>query len=337
MRSLRYVAPRRLEWQDVPDVRLLGEGEAIVEPVAASICDIDRPVIAGETLFTGSFAIGHEGVGRVVEVGDRVESVVPGQLVAVAWHIACGVCSTCRSRRTAHCEVAPPQAMYGLPSGGDWGGLFDDRIRVPYADAMLTPLPAGVDPVAALSAGDNLSLGYEIMQRHIPHGRRRVAVLGWQAVGLYQVAFATALGADDVLYIDDDPDHRTIAETYGARSADGPPDRDHGRFDLVVDASFRIPWLRRGLRMLEPEGHLECLGGYFGDVPVPAFAMYASGVTLRIARANTGPHVAPTLEAVAAGLVDPKPLQGPTVPWEDAPGALVEAGLKPVITKHTAA
>jgi len=334
VRSLRFIAPRRLEWHEVPAPRLQGAHDAIVEPVAASVCDIDRPVLAGETPFAGPFAIGHEGVARVVEVGDQVSTVVPGQLVAVAWHIACGTCGPCLAGLTAHCESVPPQAMFGLPAGGEWGGLFDDLLRVPYADAMLTPVPSGVDPVVAVSAGDNLSLGHEIMSKHLSQGRRRIAVLGWQAVGLYQVAFATALGADDVLYVDDDPAHRALAELYGARAVEGPPSRDHGRFDLVVDASFREPWLRRGIRMLEPEGVVECLGGYFGDVAVPAFAMYANGVTLRIGRANTGPHVAPTVAAIASGAVAPE-LINHLVAWDDAPAALAEPGLKPVFHKGT--
>lgn len=333
MRSLQFVEPRRLEWRDVPDVRLGGGGEAIVEPIAASVCDIDRPIIAGSTPFTGPFAIGHEAVARVIEVGDDVRRVAPGDLVAIAWHISCGRCGRCRSGLTAHCESVPPQAMYGLPAGGDWGGLFDDRVRVPYADAMLTPVPDHVDPALVVSAGDNLSLGYEVMHKHIPNGRRRVLILGWQAVGLYQVAFANALGADDILYIDDDLEHRSIAEAYGARTAEGPPSRDHGRFDLAVDASFRASWLRRAVHMLEPEGVLECLGGYFEDVPMPAFAMYSSGVTFRIARANTGPHVAPTVDAVIRGHVHPELLHT-EISWDDAPDALADPALKPVVLRR---
>lgn len=335
MRSLRFLGPRRLEWHEVPAPRILGPGEAIVEPVAASVCDIDRPVLAGESPFAGPFAIGHEGVARVIDVGDEVSTVVPGQLVAVAWHIACGSCASCRVGLTAHCESVPPQAMYGLPAGGEWGGLFDDQLRVPFADAMLTPLPEGMDPAVAVSAGDNLSLGYEIMHKHLSRGRCRVAVLGWQAVGLYQVAFATALGADDVLYVDDDPAHRALAAAYGARAVAGPPSIEHGRFDLVVDASFQEPWLRRGIRMLQPEGVLECLGGYFGDVAVPAFAMYATGVTLRLGRANTGPHVAPTVAAISSGAVAPGLIHDAIVAWDDAPAALAEPGLKPVFLKPT--
>jgi threonine dehydrogenase-like Zn-dependent dehydrogenase len=334
MRSLQYVRPGHLEWRDVPDVHLRHAHEAIVEPVAASICDIDRPIIAGHTPITGPFAFGHEGVARIVDVGSGVRQVAFGDLVAVTWHIHCGQCEPCRAGHTAHCSAVPPQAMLGIPSGGEWGGLFDDRLRIPYADVMLTVIPPHVDAVTAVSAGDNLSLGYEIMCKHVPEGRRSVLVLGWRAVGLYQVAFATLLGAHDGLYVDDVAEHRAIAEQYGARTASGPPMRDHGTFDLVVDASFNKDWLRRALRMTNPEGVVECLGGYFDDIAVPAFAMYAQGVTLRIARANTGPHVAPTVDLLSSQRIRPELVRSEVVAWDDAPIALTEPSLKPVFSKE---
>ena len=47
--------------------------------------------------------------------------------------------------------------MYGIPLGGDWGGLFDDLIRAPWGGRALIPIPAGVSARAAASAGDNLT------------------------------------------------------------------------------------------------------------------------------------------------------------------------------------
>ncbi len=35
------------------------------------------------------------------------------------------------------------------------GRLFSEQARVPYADAMLTRLPTGVDPAAAAAVSDN--------------------------------------------------------------------------------------------------------------------------------------------------------------------------------------
>ena len=43
-------------------------------------------------------------------------------------------------------------AMFGVPIGGERGGLFSDLVRVPYADAMLVPLSPGLDPIATASS-----------------------------------------------------------------------------------------------------------------------------------------------------------------------------------------
>lgn len=332
MQSLVFVEPGRFEWRDRPAPRLEGAGEALVRPVAASICDIDRPLIRGTSPWEGPFAFGHEAVAEVLDVGDAVTCCQPGDLVAVTWHVNCGRCDRCHLGLTAHCRSVPSGAMYGLPVGGDWGGLFDDVVRVPFADAMLTPVPPGVSAVDAVSAGDNLSLGYEIMSKHLAAGARRVLVLGTAAVGISQVAFAAALGAPEVVYVDDDEWHRELAVALGAVAVPGPPGRDLGRFDLVVDASFCADWLRRAMHLLDPECTLECLGGYFVDEPLPLFTMYVRSVNLRLARANNGPYVAPTLQAVASGNVTPS-TWSQSVDWDDAPAAVIEAPLKPVAVR----
>ncbi len=333
MQSLHYIEAGTLAFREVPEPSLRGDLEALVRPVAASVCDIDRPLLQGTSPWKGPFAFGHEAVGEVVDVGDRVKSVRPGDLVAVAWHINCGVCDRCARGLTAHCRAVPPQAMYGLPVGGDFGGLFDDLVRVPYADAMLRIVPAGIESVDAVSAGDNLSLGYQIMSGHIAAGRRRVLVLGSAAVGINQVAFATALGATEVVYVDDAPEHRELAERLGAVAVPGPPDRALGTFDLVVDVAFKPAWLRRGVRMVEPDGVVECLGGHLTDVELPLFAMYAQGVTFHIGRANNGPYIAPTLAVLRHGAVKPS-LWSQPFPWSQAPEVLREPSLKPVAVRE---
>jgi hypothetical protein len=72
-------------------------------------------------------------------------------------------------------------AMYGAPIGGSWGGLFSDLVRVPYADAMLVPLPAGLDPVAMASASDNWSLAWRLVAPHYLLDRPRNGVPGLRA------------------------------------------------------------------------------------------------------------------------------------------------------------
>jgi hypothetical protein len=237
MRELTYVARRTVEWREAPDPELQSDQEAIVAPVAATSCDVDSAILAGHGFIDPPFALGHECVARVVETGDAVTAVTPGDLVVVPWSINCGTCEHCRAGLTAHCTAVPHMAMYGAPIGGNWGGLFSDLVRVPWADAMLVPLPAGLDPVAMASASDNWSLSWRLVAPHLKNRPgARVLVVARGSIGLYVCDIARALGASDVLYVDPDPEHRELAETYGA-----PPPRRSNRSGTASTSPSRPP------------------------------------------------------------------------------------------------
>jgi threonine dehydrogenase-like Zn-dependent dehydrogenase len=200
-------------------------------------------------------------------------------------------------------------------------------VRVPYAEAMLTPLPSGVTPLQAVTAADNASLGRALVRKHVDDGRRRVLVLGWGAAGLYAVAFARLLGMARIVYVDESEDNVRLAGTLGAESVLGPPNRGLGEFDLVVDAAFRPDWLRQSIRLLEPEGAIECLA-HFTDFTLPGHATYATGLTFHCAVCSNGPHVAPTLDAIASGALPASAVWSREVDWEDLPAAMAEPGRK---------
>lgn len=124
---------RAVECVGEQDLQLPGDlvEEAIVAPVTATTCDVDTAILAGHSFIDPPFALGHECVARVVETGDAVTVVRPGDLVVVPWSINCGSCENCRAGLTAHCTAVPHMTMYGAPIGGSWGGLFSDLVRVP--------------------------------------------------------------------------------------------------------------------------------------------------------------------------------------------------------------
>src|SRR5580704_12403042 len=146
MQQLNFIEAGKLEWREAPEPRLEADREAIVEPVAVATCDLDTLIVRGAVPLQGPFPFGHEGVARVVEVGDAVKDVVPGDLVSIPFQVSCGSCEQCRRGRSAHCQAVPRLSMYGLGalSGGEFGGFLSDRVRVPFADHMLLALPKGV-------------------------------------------------------------------------------------------------------------------------------------------------------------------------------------------------
>lgn len=333
MRELTYVAKHKVEWREAPDMTLRAASEAIVAPVAATSCDVDYAILAGHGPIPPEFAIGHECVARVVDIGDSVTGVKPGDLVVVPWAISCGNCDRCRAGLHSHCSSVPHMAMYGAPIGGNWGGLFSDLVRVPYADAMLAPLPAGLDPIAMASASDNYSLAWRIVSPHLK--RRpgaRVLVMSRGSIGLYVCDIARALGASDVLFVSPDATHRKIAETYGARTAESIQPVRHG-FDLAIDATGRVDDLSTALKSLVPEGFCESCGNHFRPGNLPLLEMYLTGVTMRIARDNVRAHLPDALALAQSGKVDPRRVVSKVLPWEQLPEALPERHLKPVFVR----
>ncbi|NUP16707.1 MAG: alcohol dehydrogenase catalytic domain-containing protein [Streptomyces sp.] len=333
MRELTYVARHTVEWREAPDPKLGSDQEAIVAPVAATSCDVDSAILAGHGFIDPPFPLGHECVARVVETGDAVTTVAPGDLVVVPWSINCGACDRCRAGLTAHCTAVPHMAMYGAPIGGSWGGLFSDLVRVPWADAMLVPLPADLDPVAMASASDNWSLSWRLVAPHLrQRPGARVLVVARGSIGLYVCDIARALGAAEVLYVDPDPAHREIARGFGADTAETLEPVRPG-FDIAVEATGRVDQLALTVKSLAPEGICESAGNHFRPGELPLLDMYLTGVTLRVARDNVRGHIPDALELARSGKVDPRRVVSHVIDWEQLPDALPEKHLKPVFVR----
>ena len=146
MQRLMLEGPATVSWAEAEEPALPGPDAALVRPVAIATCDLDVAVLTGRYPLQGPYPFGHEGVIEVVEAGDQVTGVAPGDLAVVPFQISCGACQPCRRGRTGNCAAHPWMSMYGLGEMGglEWGGLLADLVTVPHADAMLVKLPAGV-------------------------------------------------------------------------------------------------------------------------------------------------------------------------------------------------
>ena len=336
MRRLTYVASGRLRWSEAPDSRLTSDESAVVRPIASTTCDLDRAIVTGRTPFAGPFAIGHEGVAEVVDVGDKVTGVAPGDVVVVPWHICCASCDRCTAGLTAHCRLAPRFAMYGLPLGGDYGGLFDDLVAVPWARALV-PVPDGVDPAAVASASDNLTDAWRAVE---PHLRRRpgadLLVLGGTgSIGFYAVAWARVLGAGRLDYFGARHEADALAADQGATVLAQLPEPDDGGYDLVIDASGDEALLASAMRLLGPGGHCHSVGIYFGDAtPLPLGTAYMTGTSFSTGRPDVLPSIPDVLRHVQKGAFDPAVVFSDRVAWDDAPEALAQALRKPLLVRE---
>jgi alcohol dehydrogenase len=224
-------------------------------------------------------------------------------------------------------------AMYGLPLGGSWGGFLSDVVRVPYADAMLVPLPPGLDPVAMASASDNWSLAWRLVAPHLARTPgAAVLILNGGSIGLFACDIAGALGASRRLFVDRDPQRRAIAESYGALTA-ASFDAIDGDFDVAVEATGRVDALACACRSLVPEGICESAGNHFRPGELPLFEMYLRSVNLRLARDNVRANIPRALDLAQGGRVDPRRVVSHVLDWETLPDELPRLHTKPVFVR----
>lgn len=329
MQQLTYAAPNDLQWIDAPEPQLSSNDAALVRPRAVATCDLDALIIGGRTPFEPPFALGHECVAEVVEVGDAVTSVGPGDLVSVPFQISCGDCDPCRRGRTGNCSTVAFMSTYGFgPAVQQWGGFLSDLVCVPYADHMLVPVPAGLEPAAVASASDNISDAWRAIAPQLAaEPRAPVLIVGGAgpgSIGLYAAALAVALGAESVLYVDADASRRATATAVGAETLADLPQR-LGPFPITVDASADPQGLKLALRSTAPDGVCTSTAIYFGDVPaLPLLEMYTKGITFATGRVHARDAMPGVLELAAAGALHPELVTTRSVSWAEAADALLE-------------
>lgn len=338
MRALVVSPGGGVRWRSVPAPALPGPRGALVRPLAVATCDVDRAMMLGRSIFPLPLQLGHECAAEVVEVGGGVTSVRVGDRVVVPFQISCGRCAACRRGHPGSCLSVPPTSMYGFGiAGGLWGGALADLMAVPYADAMLVPLPDGVDPVAAAGVADNVSDAYRQVAPHLPgllaaDPDTEVLIVGrlgrndplTPSALLLAALIARALGARRISVVDARPVLSERAEKLGFDAPDPRRPRDWPVAPLTVDATGTPAGLRHVLRHTAPDGICSCVWSLHRGANIPLAACYVRNVTLHIGRCHVRAVMPDVLDLMATGRFQPELVTTNVASFDDAPAALRE-------------
>jgi uncharacterized zinc-type alcohol dehydrogenase-like protein len=221
---------------------------------------------------------GHEIVGRVVKVGKEVKKFKEGDLAAVGCLVdSCRTCENCRENLEQFCDNTPVFTYNSEDKhtgGHTYGG---------YSKSMV------VDQDFVLRISDKLDLAatapllcagittYSPLRRGKVGKGKKVGVVGLGGLGHMAVKFASAFGAEVVLFTTS-PGKAEDARRLGANEVvvskdDNAMDKHLKSFDFILDTVSAKHNLNAYLVLLKRDGALTLVGAPPEAVPVEAFSL----------------------------------------------------------------
>jgi threonine dehydrogenase-like Zn-dependent dehydrogenase len=358
MRATVWSGRNKVQVENVPDPKILNARDAIVKISSTAICGSDLHLYDGyvPTMRKGDI-LGHEFMGEIVETGRDVSNLKVGDRVVVPFPIACGSCNACTRGLFSLCENSNPNASaaeklfgdttcgifgYSHLTGGYAGGQAE-YARVPFADVGPIKIEDDLTDEQVLFLSDIFPTGYMGAEFCDISGGESIAVFGAGPVGLFAIASAVMLGAEQVIAIDqydyrlemarnragatdvvnfsEDADIvEQLKVLTGGRGPDAVIDavgmeaaHGHGALhaaDRLKQATRatteRGHALRDAILACRPAGIVSIIGVYGGLMDkVPVGALMNKGLTVRAGQCHVQRYLKPLYERIRNGDIDP--------------------------------
>jgi L-iditol 2-dehydrogenase len=269
--------------------------------------------------------MGHEAAGDVIEVGDGVTSVRPGDRVALRSILPCGACEWCRRGES---NICPNRRGLGM----QFDGAYADRIVLP--ETMLLVLPdalsytdgALIEPLAVAMHAVNRT-PFDLMDVVVVIGAGAIGLLTLLAARLrgagsivvtdrneHRLAMARSLGADVTVNVDEADPVTVVRNATGGRGA-----------DAVFEAVGIGPTVAQSLATARSGGQVTWIGNSVPTVELSMQELVTRELTLRGAY-TFNEEFEQAAAAIAAGLIDVARLIELTAPLDQAPELFRQLG-----------
>lgn len=223
MKAVVYKGNGEIALEDRPVPKILDDRDAIIKVTLTTICSSDIHIKHGAVprAVPGTI-LGHEFVGRVVETGNAVKKIKPGDRVSVNVETFCGDCFFCKRGFVNNCT--DPDGGWALGCRIDGGQA--EYARIPFADNGLTVIPDHVSDEQTLFNGDILSTGYWAAKIGEINPADTVAVIGAGPAGLCTMMCARLYTPARIIAIDTDEYRLNLAKEKGLADITLVPGRD---------------------------------------------------------------------------------------------------------------
>lgn len=289
--------------------------DALIRVTMTSICGSDVQLVNGQIPTEPGFIMGHELVGVVEDVGSAVQTIRPGDRVAVPASPFCGHCANCLAGEPRRCLNGGVLGS-GWPWGG-WDGAHSEYVCVPFADLDLVKIPDTVSDEQALFVGDILSTGYYAVKKAgLRHGETLV-VMGSGPVGLCAIHTARLFAPSAIIAVDLLDYRLEVARQLGATAtinARQTPvvDRvleltDGLGANVIVDAAGAPATLQQSVMMAAVGGRIAMVGYPSQPIELPLERVFTKNLNLSMGLANLD-HMHALIHLIEGGQIDTTPL-----------------------------
>ncbi len=198
---------RGLWLEDVPEPQV-GINDVKIRVLLTGICGTDLHIHEWDEWARSTIpvplVIGHEFVGKIVEVGANVTDYYPGDIVSGEGHVICGRCRNCLAGRRHLC--AHTQGV-----GVNRAGAFAEFIVVPMMNVWKHTQPVPLEVAAIFDPFGNAvhtALSFPVLGED-------VLVTGAGPIGIMGAAVAKFAGARNVVITDVNPYRLELAKKVG--------------------------------------------------------------------------------------------------------------------------
>jgi S-(hydroxymethyl)glutathione dehydrogenase/alcohol dehydrogenase len=231
------------------DVAAPKAGEVLVQMVATGVCHTDAFTLSGddpEGLFP--CVLGHEGGGIVVEIGEGVTTLSPGDHVIPLYTAECGQCKFCLSGKTNLCSAVRATQGQGVMPDGTGRFSLNGKSLYHYmgtstfseysviAEVSLAKISpaAPLDKVCLLGCGVTTGIGAVINTAKVEPGAT-IAVFGLGGIGLSVIQGAVMAKAGRIIAVDTNPAKFEMATLLGATDCVNPKDHGGTISEVLID------------------------------------------------------------------------------------------------------
>jgi len=219
MRAALWYGRKDVRIENVPEPLSPGEDEVLVKIVWCGICGTDlHEYLTGPitipaknphplTKRRAPIILGHEAVGEVLEVGEKVSHCEPGDRVVFYPVIGCGGCWWCREGRPHLCSKV-------AFIGSSWDGGMAEYMRVPASNCYFIPPDLSSEEATLV---EPLAAAIRATKRAKVKPGETALVVGAGPMGLCVIQALRGAGVESVFAVEKIPERREMAKQLGAK------------------------------------------------------------------------------------------------------------------------